>query len=207
MDVRAIRIKEAIEKSGYSYAELEKITGISKSSLQRYATGETKKIPIDCIEKIASATGVSAKYLMGWEENFHTNIVYDKIKELCDLEGITISQLSEQTNVDINTLNGFKKKMVPKQSIFDLKTIADYFGVVSSYFNGYPVDLETAKFMAGKEIIGKAHRVSSEFKDQRVVDLASSLDVMDENDRKYFLDAFESMLQLYYRMQEQIDAD
>lgn len=68
MDERAKRINEAIEKSGYSYPELAKITGISKSSLQRYATGETKKIPIDCIEEIARATGVSAKYLMGWED-------------------------------------------------------------------------------------------------------------------------------------------
>ena len=68
MDERAKRINEAIEKSGYSYPELAKITGISKSSLQRYATGETKKIPIDCIEEIARATGVSAKYLMDWED-------------------------------------------------------------------------------------------------------------------------------------------
>lgn len=68
MDGRAKRINEAIEKSGYSYPELAKITGISKSSLQRYATGETKKIPIDCIEEIARATGVSARYLMGWED-------------------------------------------------------------------------------------------------------------------------------------------
>lgn len=68
MDERAKRINEAIEKSGYSYPELAKITGISKSSLQRYATGETKKIPIDCIEEIARATGVSAKYLMCWED-------------------------------------------------------------------------------------------------------------------------------------------
>lgn len=65
---RSKRIYEAIEKSGYSYPELSKKTGISKSSLQRYATGETKKIPIDCIEKIAQATGVDSRYLMGWED-------------------------------------------------------------------------------------------------------------------------------------------
>ena len=68
MDDRAKRISEAIEKSGLSYPELEKITGISKSSLQRYATGGTKKIPIDCIELIAKATGTDAKYLMGWDD-------------------------------------------------------------------------------------------------------------------------------------------
>lgn len=69
MDERSRRISEAIEKSGLSYPELEKITGVSKSSLQRYATGVTKKIPIDCIEKIAEATGFDARYLMCWEDS------------------------------------------------------------------------------------------------------------------------------------------
>lgn len=69
MDERSKRINDAIAQSGYSYPELSKITGVSKSSLQRYATGGTKKIPIDCVEAIAKATGTSAKYLMGWEEN------------------------------------------------------------------------------------------------------------------------------------------
>ena len=68
MDERAKRISEAIEKSGLSYPELERATGISKSSLQRYATGVTKKIPIDCIERIAEATNSDARYLMCWEE-------------------------------------------------------------------------------------------------------------------------------------------
>lgn len=68
MDERAKRISEAIAKSGLSYPELEKITGISKSSLQRYATGVTKKIPINCIESIAQATGTDSKYLMGWTD-------------------------------------------------------------------------------------------------------------------------------------------
>lgn len=65
---RAERISRAISDKGLSYAELEKITGVSKSALQRYATGQTKKIPIDVIERIAEATGVSARYLMGWDE-------------------------------------------------------------------------------------------------------------------------------------------
>lgn len=65
---RAKRIREAIEQSGYSYAELSEMTGVSKSSLQRYATGQTKKIPISCIEKIAEATKTDARYLMGWED-------------------------------------------------------------------------------------------------------------------------------------------
>ena len=73
MNTRARRITEAIMKSGYSYTELSKMTGISKSSLQRYATGETKKIPIDCIEKIALATNSDSKWLMGWDDAKEVN--------------------------------------------------------------------------------------------------------------------------------------
>lgn len=79
------RINAAIEKSGYSYPELAKITGISKSSLQRYATGETKKIPIDCIEKIAKATNTDSRYLMGWNDN---NIESSEIVESSNINYI-----------------------------------------------------------------------------------------------------------------------
>lgn len=63
------RLKESIEKSGLSYVELEKRTGIAKSSIQRYASGTTKKVPIDAIQAIARAVGVSDKYIMGWSDN------------------------------------------------------------------------------------------------------------------------------------------
>ena len=96
MDERAKRINEAIIKSGYSYPELSKITGISKSSLQRYATGETKKIPIDCIEAIAKATNVSPKYLMCWDdESIKT---YKFVKTITDPEH-TLSQEKEKNNI------------------------------------------------------------------------------------------------------------
>ena len=75
MDERAARLREAIERSGLSYPELEKLTGVPKSSLQRYATGVTKKIPIDCIEKIAEVTGTDARYLMGWSEKSEIELV------------------------------------------------------------------------------------------------------------------------------------
>lgn len=68
MSTRSERIKSLIEQSGRSYQELENLTGIKKSSLQRYASGVTTKIPLDVIEKLASAFNVSQEYLMGWEE-------------------------------------------------------------------------------------------------------------------------------------------
>lgn len=64
-----LRLKECIERSGLTYMELEKKTGIAKSSIQRYANGSTKKIPIDAIQAIAKAVDVPATYIMGWEQN------------------------------------------------------------------------------------------------------------------------------------------
>lgn len=62
------RLKECIIRSGYSYEQLEKRTGISRSSLQRYANGITSKIPIDAIQNIAGALGVRAEYILGWDD-------------------------------------------------------------------------------------------------------------------------------------------
>ena len=68
MSIRSERIKALIEQSKQSYQELEKTTGIKKSSLQRYASGVTTKIPLDVIEKLSKAFNVSQEYLMGWDE-------------------------------------------------------------------------------------------------------------------------------------------
>ena len=75
---RAERISNAIKSKGLSYAELEKLTGVSKSALQRYASGETKKIPVDAIESIAAATGVTARYLMGWDDESNISAVFNE---------------------------------------------------------------------------------------------------------------------------------
>lgn len=61
------RILEIILSKEISYGELSEKTGIPKSALQRYATGQTEKIPIDRLEKIAKAIGTTTAYLMGWD--------------------------------------------------------------------------------------------------------------------------------------------
>lgn len=69
MEKIADRLLAAMKASNTTYVELAQRTGISKSALQRYATGETEKIPLDRIEKMADALGVSAARLLGWDEN------------------------------------------------------------------------------------------------------------------------------------------
>lgn len=73
------RLKDVIDNSGFSYAELEKKTGVSKSALQRYANGSTKKIPIDVLQAVAEVSNVSAAWIMGWEEQ---NIIPDGFQPL-----------------------------------------------------------------------------------------------------------------------------
>ena len=68
MSIRSERIKALVDSSEMSYQDLEKLTGIKKSSLQRYASGATTKIPLDVIEKLSVAFNVSQEYLMGWDE-------------------------------------------------------------------------------------------------------------------------------------------
>lgn len=63
------RILEIMQREKISYGELSASTGIPKSALQRYATGETEKIPIDRLEKIAKALHVDSKWLLGWEDD------------------------------------------------------------------------------------------------------------------------------------------
>ena len=59
MDEISERIRAILEEKNISYGELSTQTGIPKSTLQRYATGRTEKIPTDKLVKIAIALGVS----------------------------------------------------------------------------------------------------------------------------------------------------
>lgn len=62
------RIIAFIQQEKISYRDLSEATGIPKSALQRYATGETEKIPLDRLELIAHAFHTTPAYLMGWED-------------------------------------------------------------------------------------------------------------------------------------------
>lgn len=74
------RILDLITDKNLSYGELSLLTGIPKSALQRYATGETEKIPIDRLELIAKALGTSSACLMGRVDDGVRPVSDDDIK-------------------------------------------------------------------------------------------------------------------------------
>ena len=63
----ANRIKEIMEEKEYSFTDMERLTGISRSTIYNYVNGKTD-IPLGRLPAIASALGVTSKYLMGWDE-------------------------------------------------------------------------------------------------------------------------------------------
>lgn len=62
------RIQSLMKKNHISYRELSDITGIAKSSLQRYVTNTDSKIPMDNARIIADKFNVSIGWLIGIEE-------------------------------------------------------------------------------------------------------------------------------------------
>lgn len=61
------RIKERRTELEYSFQDLADLTGMSKSTLQRYETGGIKNIPLDKLKILAKGLKVSPEWVMGWE--------------------------------------------------------------------------------------------------------------------------------------------
>ncbi|MFQ9922054.1 MAG: helix-turn-helix domain-containing protein [Beduini sp.] len=106
------RLLQAIQDSGYSYAELEKRSNISKSALQRYATGTTKKIPLDVIETLAPILNVTPAYLMGWDTK---RSVESKTTKQINM----LSKLIKHSEASLNILSILCKNIRIEQKLFE----------------------------------------------------------------------------------------
>ena len=96
MNIQAERILELIQSQNISYGELSRLTNIPKSALQRYATGETTKIPLDRIVSISNALDVSPAYILGWVNN-------------PSAEAQSEAERQEETDPDLSVLHMYKQ--------------------------------------------------------------------------------------------------
>ena len=62
------KIRAILDEKDMSIRELGRLSGIPQTTINRYITTASLKIPIEKLKQIASALGVSPAYLMGWEE-------------------------------------------------------------------------------------------------------------------------------------------
>jgi len=61
------RIKHRREELNLSFQQLADLTGMSKSTLQRYETGGIKNIPLDKLEVLATALKTTPEWILGWD--------------------------------------------------------------------------------------------------------------------------------------------
>lgn len=120
------RMVDKLKESGLSYGELSNITGLSKSTLQRYFTKPDVKIPINRIEIIARGLKCSAAYIMGWSDNTH--LFSQNLNYLINYRELTIEKIVKDTGISLNKLDMLIKGY-EDPSFNDLDKIAKYFDV------------------------------------------------------------------------------
>lgn len=62
------KIRIAREAAGLTQEELGQLCNTTKQTIYKYEIGKVTNIPLDRIETISKAIGVTPAYLMGWEE-------------------------------------------------------------------------------------------------------------------------------------------
>lgn len=137
-------IKKRREELGMSYQELSNKTGFSKSVLQRYETGTTKKIPADRIEKIAKALNVDPFSLYDFDQ------IYDDSKKTFAKNLNHYMNINNKTQDDIVKELGINKSTISTwcrglkmPRIESIKKLATYFKISTSLLMGWqPNELE-----------------------------------------------------------------
>ena len=74
LDIRK-RLLERKNALNLSYQDMSDKTGLSKSTLQRYITGDIGKLGLDKVELLAKALNVTPAYLMGWEDDLKVEVI------------------------------------------------------------------------------------------------------------------------------------
>lgn len=101
------KIRSAREQAGLTMEELGKRCGTTKQTIYKYETGKVTNIPLDRLQLIASVIGVSAAYLLGWEEaeaNLQrAGLSWDAVGEEMGLPSWAIDQILQNTEHPENT--------------------------------------------------------------------------------------------------------
>lgn len=114
LDELIAKIKNKRLSLNLSYQDLANLTGLSKSTLQRYETGYIKKVPINQIRTLAKALGTTPGYLMGWEEapkNFQLSSQEETIiKKYRQLDADGKDRINRQLDFELYQINQSAEK-------------------------------------------------------------------------------------------------
>ena len=106
------RISEARKALSLTMKELGKLVSLHESTIQRYESGDIKKLEIEKAKEFAKALRVDPIYLLGWEENkSYTNSimipVYGSIPAGVPLE--VIEDIQGEVDIPVEWTKGDKK--------------------------------------------------------------------------------------------------
>lgn len=132
------RVRKAIEKSNLSYMELEKLTGVSHSTLQRFAIGKTNRLPLSAVEKLALVTNTTPAYLMGWEDEVLD--MGEKIKHRRKELHLTMLDIAKKTGVSEATVSRWESGDIANMRRDKIATLATALQVSPAYLMGWDDD-------------------------------------------------------------------
>lgn len=111
------RMKTRREELGLSYQDLAEKMGMSKSSLQRYETGNIKNFPVGKLPDLARALETTPSELTGWGIEEQTNSTRDLLDgELFAAYGEVKESFSESDLEEIRLFMRMKAEMKRKKA-------------------------------------------------------------------------------------------
>lgn len=138
------RIKQRRLELGYSFNDLAQLTGISKSTLQRYETGGIKNIPLDKLKVLSTALQVTPEWIMGWQENDRTALIdttRNRLQKILSIRNINPIDLSQKTGIPKSSISQYLSGYsVPRQN--RLFILAQALNVNEAWLMGADVPME-----------------------------------------------------------------
>lgn len=107
------RIKTAREAKGMSQEDLGKSFGATKQTVYKYETGIITNIPLDNLEKMAVALGVSSAYLAGWENTDEYRALHRIAEDMYTAKAP--GRMAEDLSAEELEIVSILRKMSPEQ--------------------------------------------------------------------------------------------
>lgn len=107
------RIKTAREAKGMSQEDLGKSFGATKQTVYKYETGIITNIPLDNLEKMAVALGVSSAYLAGWENTEEYRALHRIAEDMYTTKAP--GRMAEDLSAEELEIVSILRKMSPEQ--------------------------------------------------------------------------------------------
>lgn len=126
------RLRQLMDASGHTQADLASHLGITRQSVSAYMDGSANPSP-SAVVSIAKFLDVSTDYLLGNTECQNDMTMCDRIKSLCVESGLTIKTLEKELGFGNGVIRRWNES---SPSINSVIRVADYFNVSVDWLCG-----------------------------------------------------------------------